>query len=116
MKHSNVSRYRAFLHGLDETLAKELSRVLRDSHCEVSADAERADIAFCPWQQPVFDEVAAVFGRRPVVVVSRLPEVTSWLDALEAGAADYCAAPFESIQMRWLLETHLGVRAVQAAA
>ena len=30
------------------------------------------------------------------------------LNALEEGAADYCAAPFEPVQMRWLLQTHLG--------
>ncbi len=45
--------------------------------------------------------------RLPVVVVSRLPEVSEWLDALDAGAADYCAAPFEHQHMSWLIESAL---------
>ena len=43
-----------------------------------------------------------------VVVASRLPEVSAWLDALEHGAANYCAAPFESRDIRWILEAALG--------
>jgi hypothetical protein len=43
----------------------------------------------------------------PVVVVSRIPEVRGWLDALEAGASDYCGAPFETIQVQWVLESSL---------
>jgi DNA-binding NtrC family response regulator len=39
----------------------------------------------------------------PVLVVSRMPEVTEWLDALEEGAADYCGAPFEQQQIRLLI-------------
>lgn len=50
-----------------------------------------------------------------MVVVSRLPEVEGWLNALEAGAADYCAAPFEPAQLGWLLETNTRVRALAAA-
>jgi DNA-binding response OmpR family regulator len=49
-----------------------------------------------------------MFPHLPVIVVSRLPETDEWLDALEAGAADYCAAPFEIIHLRWLFETHAG--------
>jgi FixJ family two-component response regulator len=45
--------------------------------------------------------------RLPVVIVSRLPEVSEWLDALDAGAADYCAAPFEHQHMSWLIESAL---------
>ena len=44
-------------------------------------------------------------GRQiPVVVVSRLPEVEKWLDAMDAGAADYCAAPFEIRPLRSIVE------------
>ena len=39
-----------------------------------------------------------------VIVVNRLPENSRWLDALEMGAADYCGAPFEDIQIHWLIE------------
>ena len=43
----------------------------------------------------------------PFVVVTRLPETTAWLDALEAGATDYCSPPFESRQIHWLMESTL---------
>jgi PleD family two-component response regulator len=36
-----------------------------------------------------------------------LPEVDDWLDAMEAGAADYCAEPIEKRQLDWILESNL---------
>jgi len=42
-----------------------------------------------------------------VVVVSRIPETSEWLDALEAGATDYCAAPFERQHISWVVESAL---------
>jgi chemotaxis response regulator CheB len=46
----------------------------------------------------------------PVVVVSRLPEASLWLNVLELGAADYCAAPFEihSDQVGSAISTQVG--------
>jgi DNA-binding response OmpR family regulator len=41
----------------------------------------------------------------PFVVVTRVPETKEWLDALEAGATDYCSAPFENRQINWLMES-----------
>jgi DNA-binding NtrC family response regulator len=43
----------------------------------------------------------------PLVVVTRTAELSNWLDALEAGATDYCSAPFQAREMRWLVETAL---------
>jgi len=40
----------------------------------------------------------------PVVVVSRDAETANWVLALEAGAQDYCAPPFEPSHIRWILE------------
>ena len=40
-------------------------------------------------------------------MVSRFPEVSEWLDAMDAGASDYCASPFEPAQVRWILESNL---------
>jgi len=40
----------------------------------------------------------------PFIVVARVPETSEWLDALEAGATDYCAAPLELRQISWLME------------
>jgi DNA-binding NtrC family response regulator len=50
---------------------------------------------------------AAVEGDRkaPVVVVSRLEEAEQYLLAMELGAHDYCVAPFEPAQLRWMLKT-----------
>jgi DNA-binding response OmpR family regulator len=42
-----------------------------------------------------------------VIVVSRVPEVSAWLSALEQGASDYCGAPFEARQVRWALNSSL---------
>jgi hypothetical protein len=39
-----------------------------------------------------------------VILVNRFPEDARWLDALELGAADYCGAPFETTQVRWVVE------------
>ena len=43
----------------------------------------------------------------PFVVVTRLPETREWLDALEAGATDYCSAPVETRQIQWMMQTAL---------
>ncbi len=51
----------------------------------------------------------------PFIVVNRLPETARWLEALEAGATDYWAAPFERVQLRWLLDSAL-MRTHRAAA
>ncbi|MBI5281156.1 MAG: hypothetical protein HY858_05685 [Candidatus Solibacter usitatus] len=106
---------RALLYGLDGTLGTALRRTLGNCGCRpvpVSSDweQEKADIVFCGHSREVLTAALARFGDLPVVVVSRLPEVEGWLDALEAGAADYCTAPFEATQIRWLLETHTRVR------
>jgi DNA-binding response OmpR family regulator len=43
----------------------------------------------------------------PFVVVTRVPETKEWLDALEAGATDYCSVPIEARQLHWLMESAL---------
>jgi PleD family two-component response regulator len=112
---------RAYLTGLDGALGDELTKVLRSARCELTTDPAKAQIVFCAGQKQAFRETLVRFSPVPVIVVSRLPEVAGWLDALEAGAADYCASPFEEVQVRWLLETHVPQRPVppksrQAAA
>lgn len=111
---------RAALYCLDSRLALELGQEL--SRCGCVAEpanggvVEPVDIVFCPSARPILRQALALFPKTPVVVVSRLPEVEGWLDALEEGAADYCAPPFEAAQIRWLLETHAGTRRSVAAA
>lgn len=43
----------------------------------------------------------------PLVVVTRIPDTKAWLDAIEAGATDYCSVPIENRQLRWLMESAL---------
>lgn len=113
---------RAVLFALDDNLAASLKTELARCGCETDeapgpdGGPRRTDIVFCPPSRELLRRALELFPRVPVVVVSRLPEVEGWLDALEEGAADYCAAPFESIQLRWLIETHTGGRRAIAAA
>jgi DNA-binding response OmpR family regulator len=108
-----------FLIGLEQATAAQISRSLA---------VERHRIELKPQNIPVRDlkDVDIVFAggepsqylsllRRvreerptlPFVVVTRVPETTEWLNALEAGATDYCSSPFESRQLHWLMESAL---------
>ncbi len=97
----------AYLHRLAEPVKTDLTAALLSACCEIAAEPGQAHIVFCHWEAGGFDALKAQCGTLPIVVVSRVPDMTGWLDALEAGASDYCAAPFESIQMRWILDAHL---------
>ena len=41
----------------------------------------------------------------PFVVVSLANGTMAWLDALEAGATDYCSLPVQRRQIQWLMES-----------
>ena len=103
--------------GLEEPLDQELQRVLRTEnrtvHISPPQPAEagrdlierlRPNLVFLggDWRGALdlLRDAAA-----PVVVVSPRPEISDWLDAIEAGATDYCAPPFESSHLRWILES-----------
>src|SRR5689334_16651631 len=102
--------------GLESDMASQLSRVLRNNGHDVHAGesiesalgAQDIDILFADGDGPDYQyTLRRLRMERPdlrVVLVNRLPENTRWLDALEMGAADYCGAPFEAVQMRWLVE------------
>jgi hypothetical protein len=47
-------------------------------------------------------------------VVTRIPDASAWLDALEAGATDYFSAPIELRQINWVMESALGGRSAGA--
>ena len=101
------------LAGLESTIAGELSGVLKElgqnvqsADCVVSTpDPAGVQLVFAP--EALLAEVQRCYPGVPVIVVSRMPEVSSWLRALELGAADYCGAPFEATQVRWVLNTAL---------
>jgi DNA-binding response OmpR family regulator len=99
--------------GLETTLADDLNRVLSQLGQSVqtvnldSGAAETGDVQLI--FAPEADLLSIQRSRPgvPVIVVSRLPDVSSWLHALEQGAADYCGAPFEARQVRWALNSSL---------
>ena len=111
---------RILLDGLSPELSRELRDVLITTHHVPEIDDEmragglcwpEIDLVFCPAAPSALAKVltatAAQQPRPRVIATSRLPETAEWLDAMEAGAADYCAAPFEATQIRWLLAAHL---------
>lgn len=118
---SNVPAPRAILLGLEPAVETELAGCLRSasyvvSHGPGSPVARGGGLVFCP-RGAVFAEARAAFPNLPIVVVSRLPDTNEWLEALELGALDYIAAPFETVQMRWLWKPQVQVlRAASAAA
>ncbi len=110
--------------GLEEPLAAELCRALRDQRHSVLSEAflsatdcvatiERvgADLVFCAADQQQYTSILHSLRNRghniPLVVVSRLPETGDWLDAMDAGACDYCAAPFEPELVQRIIENTL---------
>ena len=58
------------------------------------------------WQEDLL-EIRAVYPRLILIVVTRLPEHTIWLDALEAGANDYGCMPLDRRQLQWLFRLPL---------
>jgi len=112
---SNVPKnVHALILGLSEDLAGELFAPLKS--CQVNVKAvERlhdvaqssADIIFCGANRNLVSELRSVKPDVSIVVVSRLPEVSDWLDSIEAGATDYCAAPFENSQVKWIVESSM---------
>jgi DNA-binding response OmpR family regulator len=113
---------KVLLFGLERSLSNELNPVLEklgqtvqiESSTSCALDHTDANVVFAAG-----DTLDAVRNKRPelpVVVVSRLPEVRGWLDALEAGATDYCGAPFEPAQVRWVLDSSLRAGTTQRFA
>ena len=118
---STTKTCKALLFGLETSLASALADVLKSCDCtaqgvEQGTERQRGDIVFCSPRADVLQQALGLYRNIPVVVVSRLPEMEDWLDALEAGAADYLAAPFEIIHLRWLLNAHGCTRSALAAA
>ena len=107
---------RVVLLGIAEDLAEQLSRVLQEEahtvcRCQSFEDARSAepDVVFLSGDAPDLisglSDIRQAAPALPIVVVTRLPESARWLDALEAGAQDYCGAPFERVQLRWIMDT-----------
>ena len=125
----NVHGKTVLLAGIEPMLALELQQyfssrgifVVESSRHETETSPspeQHFDLVFCETHHPGLQALLQAVSS-PVVVVSRVPEVDDWLDAMDAGAVDYCAAPFEREQLDWILESNLGrdsSRPVGAAA
>jgi DNA-binding response OmpR family regulator len=99
---------------IEDTLASQLHSMLAafgDTVSHQRRSLAKADLIFCGANpdalQGVLRDVRNAQRQVPVVVVSREDSVASWLDALEAGAADYLPAPFERAQLDWIRQAQL---------
>jgi DNA-binding NtrC family response regulator len=114
--------------GLEKDLSEQLAAVLRSlahdvlitASLECSSIDRRASMVFAGGDSPGYREIignlTAARPGTPVIVVNRFPENGRWLDALELGAADYCGAPFENVQIDWLVNGALKGLQQRAAA
>jgi DNA-binding NtrC family response regulator len=114
--------------GIDPSISHPLIRGLAaENHTTESksrdlpaAEATKADMIFAGGENRAYitllQAIRAECPGMPFVVVTRLPDSGDWLDALDAGATDYLAAPIEQIQLRWILESALKHQARMSAA
>lgn len=123
------NRIHAALFDLGDDLAGELLRPLgkscrhielvRGGHTKDSFEKiarSSAQIIFCAANVEIVSQLRKTNPRAQIVVVTRHPEVAGWLDAIEAGAADYCASPFETPQMNWIVESSMRAAGAAVAA
>jgi DNA-binding response OmpR family regulator len=106
-----------FLIGVEQTIADQISRALGPDRHRIEQKAQNieacdlmeVDIVFAggepPRYLPLLRWVREQRPALPFVVVTAIPDTTAWLDALEAGATDYCSCPFEKRQIQWMMET-----------
>ncbi len=72
------------------------------------------DLVFCKADTNIIRRLRSTGPHTLLVAIGRFPEVSDWIDSLEAGADDYCAAPFERHQLRWIFESHFHVSRMAA--
>jgi len=108
---------KVFLTGIEESVVRTLQHALAiERHqiehrpCDAPVDDFRdADIVFAgggaKQYLPLLQRVRQSRPALPFIVVTVFPETSEWLDALEAGATDYCSAPFQLRQINWLMES-----------
>lgn len=122
MEKNGVSTLSVIFHELDESLTAQLSDAVSQpgsefysttsaAECISVAEQQGAEVVFCNSDRREYQSLLRALKQSglqlPVVVVSRIPETSEWLDALEAGATDYCAAPFERQHISWLVHSAL---------
>ena len=120
MADQNTIEATVLFHGLDADLAVDLRKALAgfcegmqaevltgSAQARAALRGDRATIVFCGIKPETVKELRRINPNASIISVSRLPETTDWLNVIEAGADDYCAAPFESHQLRWILDSTL---------
>jgi DNA-binding NtrC family response regulator len=122
MANGNVFSVRILTLGLEESIGAELRQALtQNGHTVCSEpflsaadsvkaiDRAGAGIVFCSAEplhfEALLDRLRSQGRRVPVIVASRIAEVDLWLDAMDAGAHDYCAAPFEPRLLSQIVES-----------
>lgn len=60
---------------------------------------------------PLLRRVRRELPEQPFVIISRINGTMAWLDALEAGATDYCFLPVQRRQIQWLMESMVPAQA-----
>jgi DNA-binding NtrC family response regulator len=132
MLNRNLGHDDIMLFALDKSLATELagalsfeSRAFHLAPFEPTAEGVKAAVhsdtalVFCSADRQTYTLLLNLIKQEglelPVVVVSRHPQTDEWLDAIEAGAADYCSPPFESFQISWIIDNTLKYRHSAAA-
>ena len=83
----------ALFFGLTDDLARELLKPLAPFCSNVRSSASldpcrNADVIFCTADRDMVTRLRSVNPAASIVVVSRFPEVSDWLDSIEAGATD----------------------------
>jgi DNA-binding response OmpR family regulator len=64
-------------------------------------------LIFCA---PEVSSIQRLRGKHPdalIIAAGQSADADEWLDAIQAGADDYCAAPFNPAQLRWILHSNL---------
>lgn len=114
--------------GLEQSAASQIGRALDGGFHQIESlpansrigEILDADIVFAGGEGKQYiallKKVRAERPGLPFVVVTRIPETSDWLDALEAGATDYCSAPFEARHLKWMLQSALSEKNVTRTA
>lgn len=121
--HHNTTSPKVVLYAMEDGMASELRGALKTLAANLQAshfgDLEKclshvresgSHLVFCPFGDGLVSLLHAVSANSPnvpVIAVSHRGEVHEWLDAIEAGAADYCSTPFEPMHLKWILQSNL---------
>lgn len=103
--------------GLEGTTTNDLIRMLTSLNhlvSESSLQISEADMVFChpDSMKPIASKTSAT---AKIVAVGNNANEESWLTALEQGAADFLPMPCQPAELNWILQSHFGVSAPQAA-